>query len=375
MDRVIVFYPTTELHFDTFYALIPNLERYSLDYIFLITDRFNDRSFNYDSLNEKNIFRRNDPSLNSILREFVNVLKGRFRNGCIIVGNDGHPAASKVIRYIKKNLGYLSIMIQDGWIEHINILRPVKNRNKIKWFLHFLKNHKYSPFNKMGTLNIGATADLFFVFSEYFRKEFICGGIPDDRVIVTGNPQFEIAQGIFTKKKQILSEEVVVFFGTDFLFPESRGINLRALKWVINLRDKYWVDKTIVIKPHPIGDHFHYNEIIKTNDNIFVYTENIYSLFEKFKIDVAFTISSTVILSLLVGKIKFYQLAPPPLSKSEDHYLKDFHIFEKYEDLDYYISKNMVYDLNKIDLTYYLQDCDPNFKSSIEIVKYLDKLI
>lgn len=375
MDRVVIFYPTTELHFDTFFVLTPLLEKYSINYIFLITEKHIDRSFDFSKVKKDNLFIRDVGSFESVLFELSELLRGKFSRGCVIVGNDGHRNASKAIRILKRRLGYLSIMIQDGWIEHINILRPVKTRNRIKWILHFLKNHRFSPLNKIGTLNIGATAEMFFVFSEFFKDEFILGGIPSCKIIVTGNPQFEIIKKIFLDGKQALRENVIVFFGTDFLFPENRLININALKWVICLRDKYWINMKIIVKPHPIGDQFHYNETIRNSTNISIFEGDIYHLFEQYRIDSAFTISSTVILNLLSAKVNFFQLAPPPYSKSEPNYLKDFPIFERFEDIDSYIGENMVHDINKIDQTFYIKDCDPGFSSSIEIVKQLDKLI
>lgn len=215
----------------------------------------------YDNIIEK----INEVSLNNI-KSFLE----KNKPDCIISGTSADDFTEKYIWKAARELEIPTIAILDQWINY-GIRFSNYNINEISLF----ERDKICSF----------LPNIICAMDEYAKKEMILDGIPEERIVVCGQPYFEslIKNKVEMNQKEKLiqkyginddeiliifaSEPITQAYGVDY-FGYTQKTILNNL--VIALKDlKENINKKIflIIRPHPKEDEENYFEYEKNSDN------------------------------------------------------------------------------------------------------------
>lgn len=138
------------------------------------------------------------------------------------------------------------------------------------YILDFWNNYT-SRFSREGS-DLAYLPDCICVMDEQAQKEMIAEGIPEDHIVVTGNPYFEhFTEGVTTKgedKNRILFISQPISMGDYFGFTE-----FEALTDIISIVSELPEDYCLTIRLHPRDDKQKYSTFL--NERVILSTETI----------------------------------------------------------------------------------------------------
>lgn len=360
-DNSFIFLPTIENHYKAFLPVMRHL----------VNNGVNAGAFYVHELIADNRHFLSDDNLlitRVTAQELKDLLKGQFRKTYIIVGNDSEPKVCALLRKAKC-CGIRVILFQDGWLEAKNINNPIYPTHNFSTFLkkrlHKALTSKRMPTKRYFHNFIGQNADLFFVYSEVAKQNFIASDIEEHKIFVTGSPR----HGTLKKVGQaFLTEDVVVFFSTVAKEPRDFEFIQEGLKWVRS----YFPKKKVILKIHPRESRVKYLDF--ENENLIVEQRDLLDLLKLYTISFSFCFASTVIFDTLILNIPILQLAPFNSNRNASNYFPELGIAT---DPSQFQRLMKSYDLESVKLLAekYLMDINTDFDSVTVSAEILKKLL
>lgn len=365
MKKIIYLMPSIESHYCNFLPLLNNFENENLIFKMLYVKSIIAKNRDFNTNFNENKFIICLENREEALRFFKS--KNEIIHS-VLVGNDSEPEMVHILKYLKNKTKI--ILLQDGWLVEKNIKKPIYNHesigNTIKKLIHRILVSKYSPLKYHFHNFIGQNSDYFFVYSTLAKKEFIKAKINSNTIYETGSPRFESFRSL-----ELGLEPAVILFNT--YVPgdlEKNTAMLVAIDSVVKFsRDTFGDKVKVVLKCHPKDNIIKYSK----HTNITIHQGDIISLIAKYKPVFAFCYNSTVIFELMVQKIAFIQLIPPPFLKEDANYQLNLPYVENFESIHSKYLEALKFDYANIgkDL---LLDIDPKHDSVSEILNVLNQL-
>lgn len=313
--KKVFFIPSIETHYDNFIPICTSKLFNMLDpYLLIIEDVFaaNRNVERFVDLENQIFFTTYTESLTYLRHEYSE------SSQLIVVGNDSEKRIMPLIHKVR-SLGYKIVLMQDGWLDHSNLLKPVYSRKglyfSLKRILHRFLVLNIPFFTKKLSNFIGQNSDYYFVYSEVAKLDFLKAGIPEDRIFITGSPRFDMISSL--KEGAINLKNVIVFFLTVYNDEHDNLIN-DIIVSIKKVSENKFPEYVLLIKTHP-RDLKDYNSHV--DDSTILYRKSINKLFSEYNVSFAFCFNSTVIFELMALEIPFIQLKVKPFSNRKNYHL------------------------------------------------------
>jgi hypothetical protein len=283
----------------------------------------------------------------------------------LLVGNDSDGPVVKWIEYFRKS-GATSIMLQDGWLVSKNILRPIyRTPNlgmKFRWWLHYILV-RYTLFGKRRFHNfLCQNADLFFVYSEYSKRELKRAGVEEGRIRITGSPKHQLLK---EARKPAVAEHWILFTTISYTEQDLQD-TVECIKFILSMDEC----PGLLVKLHPDEERSKYQ---LTHPQL-EYVDGTFSeVMQRYRISIGFCFASTVVLDLLMMDIPFVQLAINGMEKRYSNYFFDLSMVRDLESLEEEIKGYNLLEM-KTRGEKYLLDLKDDFDSRKEVVDVIKQL-
>ena len=306
------------------------------------------------------------------IEKILNLFFSNFNEGLLFLGNDSGKFTKKIIR-IAKTRNFIIVLLQDGWLDNININKPIKINYSTQWryYIKWMLAHKYSPFKNQMDGFIGQNSNYFFVYSEKAKDEFIKAGICQSKIRITGSPRHSMLTD--DRKHRMNPPKNFVYFSTPAInLQDSTSMRNMLFEIIQELKANY-EDFNLIIKNHP--SEIFYDFDLSSENNVHIYQGDIEELLKEIEIDFAFSYNSTVILELLVKKIPVIQLLPKTRSISDSGYFSFLSTLESTNELIFAINHVRLKSENTNQYYKFLIDLDSCHNSVDTVVSEIKNLI
>ena len=369
MDKIrnIVFLPSTEIHVDNFMPVIQEIKKqtnYNVEMLsipILIS-----RAIDFEKIkNQVKVI--HIPGIWKEIKQQLKLNCFKSSDGLLVIGSDSSIIKKSVIRFAKKKK-YKVVLLQDGWLEKGNINKPIKyNDNYFKYCIKHAIAHKFSPIKNFRTGFIGQNSEYNFVYSEFSKNEFVQSGIKNSNIVVTGSPRHQLL-----KIENKNTSDLIQLNNNNFVYLSTIEKNKQDRNEIIktfislkkSLENVYKQNFHLIIKCHPSENSEKYNSYL--NENISVFNGTTSELMSHYKIDIAFSYNSTVILEISMKNIPVIQLIPITRNINDSAYFKELDSGTTENDLISILEKKEF--LNKKISPFYLADFDQNHDSVNSII-------